>query len=167
MWFVCFSCIRIGQVIHHWATTRKNGLTEEDWRYATINCPFFSHVNNPNVHRWNYSDKCQHSRDPDWCFHFHCYAYLTSDAHKATWQQWQNVDTEWSMSASEQDGELWCASQKLSVIWNHWWPSHNEPLWCRNKRGFDKSHVQLAWSPTMRPKTMACCTIFTKTRFLV
>lgn len=38
---------------------------------------------------------------------FHCNANLTSGAHKATRQQWENVDTEWSMSASERGWRGW------------------------------------------------------------
>lgn len=51
------------------------------------------------------------------------------------------------VSLRAKDGELGPASRKLSVIWNHWWPSHKEPLWRPNRRGFDKSHVQRVPKP--------------------
>lgn len=40
-------------------------------------------------------------------------------------------------------------TQKQSVIWNQWSSSDKEPLWCPNKRGFDKSHVHPDWNPWM------------------
>lgn len=120
----------------------KNGLIKEYWRYATMNFPFWVTLTNLMFKGVIIIMSILSGSGLMFPLSLLYMSDISAQSHMATMTKcWH-----WVVDVCLLAG--WRAvlvSQTLSVIWNHWSSSYQQPLWCPNKSEFDKSHVQRGW----------------------